>query len=107
MKKIPMLGGISYQDFLGKYWQKKPLLIRQAFPAFQSLIEKRDLLSLSYQDDIQSRIVTHKKNTWELFDGPFDKSIFKKLAGAWTLLVQGVNYVRPSVQALLNQFNFI
>lgn len=107
MKKIQILGGISYQEFLRDYWQKKPLLIRQAFPKFQSLIEKNDLFSLSYQDDIQSRIITHKKNKWELFDGPFDKSTFKKLTGIWTLLVQGVNYVRPSVQVLLNQFNFI
>jgi len=107
MTKITILGGMSYQEFFRNYWQKKPLLIRQAFPNFQSLIKKNDLFSLSYQDDIQSRLVTHTKNKWELFDGPFDKSSFKKLTGMWTLLVQGVNAVVPEIQALLNQFNFI
>lgn len=107
MTKITMLGGISYQEFLRNYWQKKPLLIRQAFPKFQNFIKKNDLFSLAYQDDMQSRLVTHEKNRWELFDGPFERSRFKKMTGVWTLLVQGVNSVIPEAQALLNQFNFI
>jgi 50S ribosomal protein L16 3-hydroxylase len=30
--------GLSQQQFLEQYWQKKPLLIRQAFPDFVSPI---------------------------------------------------------------------
>ncbi len=107
MTKIIMLGGISYQEFFKKYWQKKPLLIRQAFPKFKNIIKKNDLFSLAYQEDMQSRLITHEDDRWELFDGPFKRATFKKMIGAWTLLVQGVNHVNPSVHALLNQFSFI
>ncbi|MDD3354587.1 MAG: cupin domain-containing protein, partial [Zoogloea sp.] len=29
-----LLGGLTAEEFLAEYWQKKPLLIRQAVPGF-------------------------------------------------------------------------
>ena len=29
---LQLLGGISAREFMRDYWQKKPLLVRQAFP---------------------------------------------------------------------------
>ena len=33
---VQMLGGLSPAQFMRRYWQKKPLLIRNAFPGFQN-----------------------------------------------------------------------
>ena len=40
---LQLLGGISAREFLRDYWQKKPLLIRQALPDFQSPIDADEL----------------------------------------------------------------
>ena len=40
---LQLLGGISARVFLRDYWQKKPLLIRQALPDFQSPIDPDEL----------------------------------------------------------------
>ena len=34
-----LFGDIGVERFLAEYWQRKPLLIRQAFPNFESPIE--------------------------------------------------------------------
>ena len=31
---LPLLGGLTPQQFMKRYWQKKPLLIRHAIPGF-------------------------------------------------------------------------
>ena len=33
-----LLGGLSAREFLAEYWQKKPLLIRQAVPGFTGVL---------------------------------------------------------------------
>src|SRR5687768_4590556 len=58
MTKIRLLGGISPDDFLRDYWQKIPLLIREALPDFRGLLDAYELIYLSCQEDTQSRLVT-------------------------------------------------
>jgi 50S ribosomal protein L16 3-hydroxylase len=41
--------GMPAADFLRDYWQKKPLLIRNAFPGFESPISPDDLGALSLE----------------------------------------------------------
>ena len=43
-EKISLLGGISPQVFAQRYWQKKPLLVRQAIPGGLPLLDRRALL---------------------------------------------------------------
>lgn len=105
--KESILGNISSKQFLQEYWQKKPLLIRQAFPKFRNIVKKDTLFSLSYREEMQSRLIMFKRNKWHLLEGPFGKSHFGKIQGIWTLLVQGINHVIPEVYDLLNKFNFI
>jgi 50S ribosomal protein L16 3-hydroxylase len=45
--KLPLLGGLSVNDFLRDYWQKKPLLIRQAIPRFNGLVDQQQLIALA------------------------------------------------------------
>ena len=39
---LPLLGNISIEQFLTEYWQKKPLLIRQAIPNFTPILSSND-----------------------------------------------------------------
>ena len=104
--KNNLLAGLSTQQFLHEYWQKKPLLIRQAIPGFKGFLNQQKMTQLACQEDVQSRLVQFK-NEWTLNEGPFNKSDLKKLQGHWTLLVQGINYLLPEGDALLKKFNFI
>lgn len=99
--------GMTQNQFVKQYWQKKPLLIKQAFPGFDGMLNKRQLISLACQPEVESRLVQQQRNHWDLKQGPFKKSDFSKIHGKWSLLVQGVNYFLPEAHALLKQFNFI
>ena len=106
---LPILGGLSAEQFLREYWQKKPLLIRQAIPEFESPISADELAGLSLEDEIESRLVlTHGEHPWELRRGPFSEDDFKTLPERdWTLLVQAVDQFVPEVGELLKAFRFL
>ena len=40
---LPLLGGLTPEQFMKRYWQKKPLLVRQALPHFQPLLSRPEL----------------------------------------------------------------
>ena len=105
-----MIHNINIDDFLLHYWQKKPLLIRSAFPHYQSPISAEELAGLACEDFVESRIISEQKNTpkWVLENGPFLEERFSKLPKShWTLLIQGLNKIFPELDDLLQQFNFI
>ncbi|NVO07414.1 MAG: cupin domain-containing protein, partial [Rhodoferax sp.] len=54
---LQLLGGISPETFMRKYWEKKPLLIRAAIPGFTPLLDRAELIDLAAQDDVESRMV--------------------------------------------------
>lgn len=101
---------LNIDDFLENYWQKKPLLIRAAFPNYHSPITADELAGLACEDFVESRIITENKSTpkWSLENGPFPESQFSKLPNShWTLLIQGLNKIFPEFDDLLHEFNFI
>ncbi len=102
-----LFGKLSAQQFLQKYWQKKPLLIRDAFPNFKNFLNKEKLIALSCKEDIQSRLIRFQSRQWTLDVGPFKKHYLSQLTGHWTLLVQGLNYFLPEAESLLKTFHFI
>jgi len=106
--KLPHLGGLTAKQFFRDYWQKKPLLIRKAFPDFSGLLTPDELAGLACEEDTQSRLVIFKNGKWQLESGPFDETRFAKLPKKdWTLLVQEVNHFLPEAACLLQQFNFV
>ncbi|SDS31387.1 50S ribosomal protein L16 3-hydroxylase [Halopseudomonas litoralis] len=102
-------GGMSADVFLRDYWQKKPLLIRQAFPDFENPLTPDELAGLSLEGEVESRIVLEQGATpWELRHGPFDEDTYKTLPEKdWTLLVQAVDQFVPEVAELLQAFRFL
>lgn len=110
---LQLLNNLTPSEFLAEYWQKKPLLIKNAIPNFKGLLSPEELAGLACEDDIQSRIVEYIKGKWHAHHGPFDAADFAKLPDQpskehnWTLLVQSVNHYLPEACSLLQQFNFI
>jgi 50S ribosomal protein L16 3-hydroxylase len=99
------------KTFLSEYWQKKPLVIRQALPDFINPLSADELAGLALEEDIESRLVLETPNLapfWQLKRGPFDEKEFAALPKThWTLLVQGVDRIIPEVASLLDSFDFI
>jgi 50S ribosomal protein L16 3-hydroxylase len=105
---MQLLNNLTPAQFLADYWQKKPLLIRAAMPEFTGLLSPNELAGLACEDDVQARLIQHKKEKWSVKNGPFDDEDFAKLPEKdWTLLVQSVNQHLPEAADLLAQFNFI
>ncbi len=108
MKSI--FGELSVDEFLRDYWQKKPLLIRDALPNFRSPLRPEELAGLALEDSVDSRLILEEggDHPWELRYGPFSERDFRKLpAEKWTLLVQEVDRLVPEVGALLDHFRFV
>ena len=106
---LQLLGGLTAREFLRDYWQKKPLLVRQAMPGFESPISPDELAGLALEEEIESRLVIeHGERPWELRRGPFAEDAFAELPERdWTLLVQAVDQFVPEVAELLEQFKFL
>lgn len=107
-RKPPL--GMAPARFLRDYWQKKPLLIRNAFPDFVAPLEPEDLAGLACEEFALSRIVEHDRaaDRWTLRTGPFAEDEFPGMPDHdWTLLVQDVDKWDADVAALLSHFAFL
>ncbi len=115
-----ILGRLSPQSFLRNHWQKRPLLIRQAFPGFEGILDRDALLDLTTRAEVTSRLVIEhriassgarrrsQKNRWERHDGPFaslDPSMLP--ANRWTVLVHGIESLVTGGWEILKEFSFI
>ena len=102
--------GMAPARFLRDYWQKRPLLIREAFPRFHGCISADDLAGLACEDAVLARIVSHDVRTdrWAVAHGPFSTDEFARLPKKdWTLLVQDVDKWDAGVVPLLDEFAFL
>ena len=107
-KQAPL--GMSAADFLRDYWQKRPLLIRNAFPDYETPVMPEDLAGLACEDAALSRIVMHDRASdgWTVRTGPFAEEEFPGMPDHdWTLLVQDVDKWDPDIRALLDHFDFL
>ncbi|OYY73524.1 MAG: hypothetical protein B7Y40_09040 [Gammaproteobacteria bacterium 28-57-27] len=105
-----VLGGLSVERFLRDYWQKKPLLIRQAFPNFTAPVTPEELAGLACEEGIHSRMVLEHGGSkpWELRYGPFNEDDFSALpAEGWSILVSDVEKALPEIMAIVEPFRFI
>jgi len=106
----PLLGKLTQEQFLSRYWQKKPLLMKRALFPFPDLITPDEVAGLSCDKRVESRLIMEKggKTPWELRRGPFKPSLFSKLPKShWTILVNGVDRFVPQVHGFLDHFSFI
>jgi 50S ribosomal protein L16 3-hydroxylase len=105
---LPLLGGLSPMQFMSRYWQKKPLLVRGAVPDFTPVLSRSELFALAARDDVESRLVAHTGKNWKFRPGPFSRRALPPLAQpGWTLLVQGADLHHAAAHELLAQFRFV
>jgi 50S ribosomal protein L16 3-hydroxylase len=103
-----LLGGRSPREFLARTWQKRPLLVRGAWPQPLEPLSVSDLFALAARADCESRLVVRDGARWRLEHGPFRAAALRRLpARRWTLLVQGLNHFVPAADRLLRAFRFV
>jgi len=102
--------GMSPARFLRDYWQKRPLLIRNAFADFQPPLQPDDLAGLACEDGALARLIVHDetRDRWQVNSGPLNEADFARTPDRnWTLLVQDVDKWDADVAGLLQHFAFL
>lgn len=109
-ESLAVLGGITAEQFLNEYWQKKPLLVRNAMPEIIGLLEPDDVKELALEEDVSARLIRQKNknpNEWHVKSSPLTKGDFQKLPNLWTILVQAVDHYSFDIAELWKKFPFI
>ncbi|UTO20883.1 cupin domain-containing protein [Acinetobacter sp. Z1] len=109
-QSLTVLGGITAEEFLNEYWQKKPLLVRNALPEIIGLLEPEDVQELALEEDVTARLIRQKNknpNEWHVKSSPLTKGDFQKLPNLWTILVQAVDHYSFDIAELWKKFPFI
>ena len=114
---VALLGGLSAAGFMRRHWQKKPLLVRQAWPGVCPPLPRAALFELAGSDSVESRLVQRvgfgqaldgTAAAWRVRCGPLPRRAFPALSKpGWTLLVQGLDLHVPAAHELLQRFRFV
>jgi len=103
-----LLGGLSPAQFMRRHWQRRPLLVRQAWPTAQPPASRQQLFELCARDDVESRLVEQRGGPWRLRHGPISRRSLPPLnRPGWTLLVQGLDLHLDTAHVMLRCFDFI
>mgnify|MGYP003591484124 FL=1 len=107
---LDVLGGITAEQFLSEYWQKKPLLVRKALPEIAEILVPDDVMELALDENSVARLIKQKDkdpNQWTVKNSPLIKGDFQKMPKLWTLLVQAVDHYSFDLAELWKKFPFI
>jgi len=103
-----IVDGLGRERFLREYWQRKPVLLKQALPRFIDPLSPEELAGLACERNVESRLVFTRGKKWDLRSGPFKTRDFTSLSARnWTLLVQAVDQWVPGVRELLRTVPFV
>ena len=104
---LALLGGLTPADFMRRHWQKKPLLVRQAWPGVVPPASRAVLFDLAGSDDVESRLVRQQGAGWKVRSGPLPRRALPAVRKpGWTLLVQGLDLHLPAAHDMLARFRF-
>lgn len=97
---------LNWPEFLENYWQKKPVVLKNAFPNFVDPITPDELAGLAMEPEVDSRLVSHKDGKWQASHGPFEA--FDSLGETnWSLLAQAVNHWHMPAAELVRPFRVL
>lgn len=60
---------INWPEFLEKYWQKQPVVLKNAFPDFVDPITPDELAGLAMEPEVDSRLVSLVNDRWQASNG--------------------------------------
>ncbi len=63
---LRLLGGLTPASFLSEYWQKKPMLVRQAVPGLGGIVPPAELIGLGGREDVESKLFVRRGSRWML-----------------------------------------
>lgn len=107
-RPLRALGKLPVGEFMRRYWQKWPLLVRQAIPALRPPVTRERLFALAAREEVEARLVTWFGGRWRLAHGPFAAGRLPSLRRhGWTLLVQGVDLHDAAAGEFLARFRFL
>ncbi|KEA52734.1 hypothetical protein DT73_11600 [Mangrovibacter sp. MFB070] len=94
---------INWPDFIQRYWQKRPVVLKRALKNFIDPISPDELAGLAMESEVDSRLVSHDDGQWQVSHGPFES--FDHLGETnWSLLVQAVDHWHEPSAALMRPF---
>ncbi len=105
-----LLGELSPAQFLAEYWQKKPLLVRHAWPGFCDPLTPEELAGLACEEGVEAQLALEQDaaDADELRHGPFADDDFLNLPDShWSLWVRDVEKHAPDLLEWLEPFRFI
>ena len=104
------LQGLDTAEFVSRYWQKKPCLLRGALAGFESPVTPEELAGLACEEGVHCRLVIEDggEKPWQLRYGPFVEQDFLDLPDTrYSLLVSECEKWLPELGDLLDCFRFI
>jgi 50S ribosomal protein L16 3-hydroxylase len=105
-----LLGGLTVDEFLAEYWQRRPLLVRGAMPDFVSPLSPEELAGLACEEVAPARLVLERggERPWTVRHGPFTEADFTALPEShYSLLVTDCEKLLPDLTALIDPFRFV
>ncbi|MFC0139221.1 JmjC domain-containing protein [Erwinia mallotivora] len=97
---------LNWPDFVQRYWQKRPVLLKRGFKNFVDPISPDELAGLAMENEVDSRLVSHHEGKWQVSHGPYTS--FDHLGeNNWSLLVQAVDHWHEPSAALMRPFRFL
>jgi 50S ribosomal protein L16 3-hydroxylase len=74
-----LLGGLSPAQFMRRHWQRKPLLVRQAWPGVRARRWTARAVRLAGSDEVESRLVVPAAQRLDVRHGPLPRRVLPPL----------------------------
>ena len=63
---------LNWPEFIERYWQKRPVVLKRGFSNFVDPISPDELAGLAMENEVDSRLVSHQDGKWQVSHGPFE-----------------------------------
>ncbi|MDG2942820.1 ribosomal protein uL16 3-hydroxylase [Exercitatus varius] len=108
MSQFCLPKSISAEIFLRDYWQKRPLVMRNALPEIVGMFEPQDILELARSEEVTARLVRqYNDDDWRVKLSPLNAEDFADLPEKWSVLVQNLEQWSVELGEMWNRFGFI
>ncbi|CAH0241206.1 50S ribosomal protein L16 3-hydroxylase [Rahnella aquatilis] len=97
---------LDWNDFLQRYWQKRPVVLKRGFKNFVDPISPDELAGLAMENEVDSRLVSNEDGKWNVSHGPFESYDHLGETG-WSVLVQAVDHWHEPSSHLMTPFRHI
>ena len=99
---------ITPEIFLRDYWQKKPLVVRNALPQIVGMFEPADIFELATNEEATARLVKqYTDDDWRVKLGGITEADLADVPEKWSVLVQNMEQWSEELGEMWNAFGFI